>query len=428
VFYTDVGPPDLEQNWGGLPDKKTTPDSIPNNRDDFETSRLSSSKIPIFSPSAQSRLHNFIEPDPVADLRILPGDVYGLGNPSLLRIAEDKIEPAQSEQKPAEAPLVHTFGINEEISHDHLNRKKRKGTIKLKQKQWLKNPKIGQTKRVSEQLLRAAGYDDLADKIHACGQQHLVKVCQSCRQQGNPFIHGVSHTIDPCELTIFCPDCAKHRAGRAKKRYSTKLAKFAHVNRLLYTPVFITLTIKSGWDLDERLDVLLDSFRRLRDRQAWSHIAAAISSVEITVSRRHGWHPHLHILAFRRAFWDHDELTAEWLSSTRGEGYIADIRQLKGDLKKAIAECVKYVTKPMSIEDLGVEQVHELVSLRRRQLMSTLGDLRGFEVTESDQEEFGDPADFDPCDCLVCGKLLCEVPISSVELERMSCVVVSRGP
>jgi len=369
-----------------------------------------------------------MEPDPVADLHILPGDVYGLGNPSLPRIAEDKIELAQPESKPAEAPLVHTVGINVELEHNHPNRADRRKRAKFVKKRHVRDPAIGITKRESQKLLKDAGYNDLSAQVGCCGQEYLVNICRPCQQQGQPSFHGIAHTIDPCDLTHFCPDCAKHRSGRAKKRYTPIIQKFAHFNRLLYTPIFITLTIRSGFDLESLLDLLFKSFKRLRSRGAWkNHIVGAIASCELTFNPQHGWHPHIHIIAFRRAFWDSDELNESWAASTRGEGLITDIRKVNGDLRGALSELLKYLTKPSDIKKLGIEQVHELVALKRRMVM-TLGKLRKFEVTKDDRREYGDELDYDPANCLVCDAPLSSVLFSAEELERMSCVVVTRGP
>jgi len=394
----------------------------------FETNGASSFKIPRFSYNAQGHFADFIDTDPVADLHILPGDVYGLGNPSLPRVAQDKSDAAQPEEKPAEAPPVHQLGKDEQFEHNHPNRAERRKRAKLVKKRWVKDPAIGRTKRESVRLLRAGGYHELADKVARCGVNHLVKICKRCQGEGSPCFHGIAHTIDPCDLPYWCPDCGRHRAGRAKKRYTAKIRKFADLNKRLYRPVLITLTIRSGFDLEERADVLFDSFRRLRNRSAWkNHIIGAIGAGEITFNPQHGWHPHIHLIAFRKAFWDIEELQESWVASTRGEGQILDIRAIKGELKGALNEVLKYVTKPADIQKLSVEQVHQLVAFKR-QMMFTFGKLRGFEVTQADREKYGDESDYDPLKCLVCDAWLSSVLFSAEELERMSCVVVLRGP
>jgi len=432
VFYTGVGSPDLERNRGGPPTKKTTPVSIDDNRNDLEAFRSSFAKIPIFRPLAQGHFENFIQSNSV---EVGPADSYGhgrgfavRGNGKSFRSAEETSEAALPAKISAEAPLLDTLGINVELEHNHSNRVERRRRAKFVKKRWLKNPEIGRTKRESAKLLRAAGYEDLAADVERCGQEYLVRICKRCRGQGKPCFHGISHTIDPCDLTYFCPDCARHRSGRAKKRYTPIVQKFAHFNRLLYTPIFITLTLRSSFDLEALLDLLFESFRRFRSRSAWKdHIVGAIASCELTFNPQHGWHPHIHIIAFRRAFWDSDELKESWSASTRAEGLITDIRKVNGDLKGALSELLKYLCKPCDIKKLGVEQVHELVALKRRMVM-TLGKLRKFEVTKADREKYSDELDYDPVNCLVCDTPLSAVLLSAEELERMSCVIVTRGP
>jgi len=401
-------------------------------RNDFEASRPSLVNLAIFRPFAQGHFENFTQSNSV---EVGPADSYGYGrgfavrgNGKSFRSAEETSEAALPAKISAEAPLLDTLGINVELEHDHSNRADRRKRAKFVKKRWVKDPAIGITKRESEKLLKDAGYDDLSAQVGRCGQEYLVNICRACQQKGQPCFHGIAHTIDPCDLTYWCPDCAKHRSGRAKKRYTPIIQKFAHFNRLLYRPIFITLTIRSGFDLEALLDLLFESFRRFRSRSAWKdHIVGAIASCELTFNPQHGWHPHLHIIAFRRAFWDSDELSESWAASTRGEGLITDIRRVNGDLKGALSELLKYLTKPCDIKKLGVEQVDELVALKRRMVM-TLGELRGFEITQDDRREYSDDADYDPANCLVCDAPLSSVLFSASELERMSCTIIMRGP
>jgi len=418
-------------------ERLTAPFSKQESRNDFEALRPSLVNLATFRPFTQGHFENFTQSNSV---EVGPADSYGYGRgfavrgngksfrPAVLESAEETSEASLPAKISAEAPLLDILGKDEQFEHIHPNRVERRKRAKLVKKRWVKNPAIGRTKRESVRLLRAAGYAELADKVARCGVNHLVKICKRCQGQGSPCFHGISHTLDPCDLPYWCPDCAKHRAGRAKKRYTAKIQKFADLNKRLYTPVLITLTIRSGFDLEERADVLFDSFRRLRNRGAWrDHIVGAIGAGEITFNPEYGFHPHIHIIGLRKAFWDIEELQASWVASTRGEGQILDIRAIKGELKGALNEVLKYVTKPADIEKLSVEQVHQLVAFKR-QMMFTLGKLRGFEVTKADREKYSDELDYDSLNCLVCNAPLNLVLFSAEELERMSCVVVTRGP
>jgi len=437
--FLDIGPPDRGKEKWALPLAELAQFSKENDRNcsGYETAWPSASSVPSFRPGAQCHFENFTQSNSV---EIGPTDPYGYGRgfavrgngksfrPAVLESAEETSEASLPAKISAEAALLDVIGINVELEHNHSNRADCRKRAKFVKKRRVKDPAIGITKRESRKLLKDAGYDDLSAQVGGCGQEYLINICRVCQQKGQPSFHGIAHTIDPCDLIYFCPDCARHRSGRAKKRYTPIVQKFAHLNRLLYTPIFITLTIRSGFDLEMLLDLLFKSFRRFRSRSAWkNHIVGAIASCELTFNPQHGWHPHLHILAFRRAFWDSDELNGSWAASTCGEGLITDIRKIEGDLKGTLSELLKYITKPCDIKKLGLEQVHELVALKRRMVM-TLGKLRKFEVTKDDRREYGDDADYDPLNCLVCDAPLSSVLFSAEELERMSCIVVLRGP
>jgi len=351
----------------------------------------------------------------------------GVNRPSHLPLSQSQRQIGfQSSDSAAFPPLLDTVGINEQLGHNHRSRQQRRRNKKRKYFQPLKHPSIRKTKEAAALRLRAAGYPDLAEKIEQCGRHQLVKICRSCERNKKPCVHGLGHVVDPCGLTWLCPDCGRARALRTQKRLLPKIRKFAHHHN--YRPIFITLTVKNGFDLAERRQVLLDSFRRLRERQCWdSHISGAVAEVEVSFNPAHGWHPHLHILAFRKGFWDVKELSASWLSVTRGEGYIVDIRDVK-DLAGAIVELLKYMTKPMDVQKMGPNELHELVfSLRGKHMLLTLGDLRDFRLSKVDMKVYGDGEE-DYALCSQCGEPLSQIMASSYALERISQSVVVRGP
>jgi len=167
---------------------------------------------------------------------------------------------------------------------------------------------------------------------------------------------------------------------------------------------FVTLTIRSGPDLAERVRVLLDSFARLRACRFWSsRVFGCIARVELTWSPTEGWHAHLHIAeagrflpdrppgpfqeprlvrrttplkrppsldrlpeyyrwafpdgapAYLREFEPESNLKDEWIHATGGEGSVLDVRtaDVRGDPLAFAVELSKYVAKPVATASDG---------------------------------------------------------------------------
>ncbi|NKO00869.1 protein rep, partial [Weissella cibaria] len=122
-------------------------------------------------------------------------------------------------------------------------------------------------------------------------------------------------------------------------------------------PVFITLTVKNGDDLQERFAHLVNSFRRYQKRRReWftkgrgcnelCRAEGGVFSYEVT-NKGNGWHPHLHGVLLVSSYIDREQLSAEWESIT-GDSKIVDVRRLKpknGEMAEAFCEVFKYALK-----------------------------------------------------------------------------------
>ncbi len=148
---------------------------------------------------------------------------------------------------------------------------------------------------------------------------------------------------------VLCLPCWRKKAGRdlrevlltlqvAKKRDYPGWAPF-HLR-------FVTLTVRNGPDLEERVQVLQEAALRLMARVFWKRkTRGAMAKLEVTWSASQGWHPHLHIFQEGR-YLEQKTLAKEWAAATRGEGLIVHIEDVGEDLTKAAKELSKYVTKP----------------------------------------------------------------------------------
>jgi len=138
---------------------------------------------------------------------------------------------------------------------------------------------------------------------------------------------------------------------------------------------FITLTLRANDEsLQQRLNTLYASFRRLRRSPLWKRcVAGGAAFCEPCWSQRsQAWHVHLHIIADGR-FIPQKELSDAWLVAT-GDSYIVDVRLIhNGD--KAVEYVTKYACKPLTSETMrDVDRLQEaIVALRGRRLVLPFG-------------------------------------------------------
>ncbi len=256
-------------------------------------------------------------------------------------------------------------------------------------------------------LLFAGGELKLAASVSRCCSEYRALGCAA----GHTFNRFPTHR---CNYRL-CVDCARERQRRACGRLFPILRGFQRAYRH-DRQVLITLTVRSSHEAlvvhDRRFKAW---FKRLRRSKRWKHcIRGAVAGFEFTWNETEGWHYHVHILAFRRAWYAQEELAEQWQRITDGAGVVVDIREAH-DFRGAVAEVVKYCFKPAEVEKWNVQQVAEFNALRRVKLSDCYGELRGLKV-ESDDDlqpdsehehlEVGSP-------CPDCGE-----PLVSVTLPR----------
>lgn len=215
-----------------------------------------------------------------------------------------------------------------------------------------------------------------------------------------------------CKKHLLCALCAIRRAAKCIAVYSEKIEEV--VSRGLqegieYDQLFISFTVKNGFDLVERMDHLKDAFGKIihKRRNAlgknpktdteFKHIQGAIYSYETTYSPEEGFHPHIHMVAlvpkgvFRytvtvikkkkvkvpRDLWQ--DLVSNWKEITE-DSYIIDIRLIedKENQLSALVETFKYALK-LSDMDIPV-QIESYKALKGRRLLGSLGSLFGVKL------------------------------------------------
>lgn len=199
-----------------------------------------------------------------------------------------------------------------------------------------------------------------------------------------------------CSKFLLCRCCAARRAAKLVVGYAAKV-ETVQAARPELIPAMITLTIKNGADLDERLLHLKDSWRRMmnakrrgksvssrHDVVEWNKVVGSIRGIEVTKSK-HGWHPHIHAFVLLESFVDRRLLAKEWAQFT-GDSFIVDIRQCKNGVVSGLIECLKYASKLTELEAEDVLAVHYAAAGSR--FVDPQGALRG--VPEPDIRQDND--------------------------------------
>lgn len=238
--------------------------------------------------------------------------------------------------------------------------------------------------------------------LKECGELRRAASVAQCHAEFRVLSCGKGHRFNPvptyhCNYRL-CVDCARERQRRAFSRVMPVLR--AHQKRYPFDrPVLITLTARSSFEplavQDKRFKAW---FAKLRRTVRWKHcIRGAVAAFEFTWDERKGWHYHIHVLAFRKVWYEQAELAAQWERITGGAGSVVDI-QSKGSLHSMAEETLKYCFKPADIgltgapeKRWGAAQVAEFNQLRRVKFSESYGSLRGFELDADDLEPEATP-------------------------------------
>lgn len=148
-----------------------------------------------------------------------------------------------------------------------------------------------------------------------------------------------------CKQIWRCPTCSiKLLKGRAKEIYD--LTK-AH-QKQGYKLGFVTLTIRHNKNdsLQKSLDKLLNSYRKFQRLKIFkdlrvNKLLGQIKSCEITITKKNGFHPHLHIIYFYKT----NDL--EYIEIAQ-EKLIKDWANYTGGLQKAQDQKIVYTDKEIT--------------------------------------------------------------------------------
>lgn len=227
--------------------------------------------------------------------------------------------------------------------------------------------RYGTARRVTDALLATITDDQFRaigvtkpERIRHCGEwlrfRHYYTLNQHKLSAGN-F----------CDKPLICGLCAILRGSRLLASYLARFNLVRVVNPRL-RPIFVTLSVRNGEDLNERLEHLRCSFRNLHRRRnrpnqpsVMHEVAGGFFSTEIT-NVGNGWHPHIHAVFMvdedSQAFtdsrtWALQKLSPEWHAIT-GDSFIVDARPItptdeENPYAAGFCEVFKYAVKPAEL-------------------------------------------------------------------------------
>lgn len=198
------------------------------------------------------------------------------------------------------------------------------------------------------------------------------------------------HAASFCKKHLLCPMCAIRRGAKMLKAYLQRYeAVIAQEPQL--RPYLVTLTVKNGPDLAERLKHLRGTLKRMgqsrRDHLSnprknrfveFARSMGGFHSIEVT-NKGQGWHPHVHMIWLCGSEPDQKALSTEWHEWT-GDSFIVDVRPLHDPVEGFLEVC-KYALKFSDLDEADNWHAYEVMSGQR--LIDSHGLMRGVEIPES---------------------------------------------
>jgi hypothetical protein len=268
------------------------------------------------------------------------------------------------------------------------------------------------TKGKLGELLGQLGEVELVDRLKMCSTKFSTITCG---------LHVISRKpLHHCDFRL-CPFCASRRSQRIIKKYVPASREFLKIGSK--TPVHLVLTQahRKGELLIESRKRLMASFKKLGKRKFFeNHFAGGLYAVEFTLAEDGCWHSHLHLLGFRRRFFDIAILRAEWLEIT-GDSHVLRLDKIT-DISTGLREVVKYISKPLDIERFDKSHIRQFLQLKGCRMFGAFGEFakfcRTFEPSDNDAdagEENVSGFTEGEC-CPVCEKPLFEMVLTVGEL------------
>jgi hypothetical protein len=263
-------------------------------------------------------------------------------------------------------------------------------------------------------LLFEAGCGALAKKVAKCNGDYFTLVCENghCARSLPSF---------RCRNRL-CPYCAAERQRRAFLKFWPIVRSYAAGQQWRAVLITLTLEMNSGSLIiqDKRFKA---AFRRLRRIKRWrDRIHGALCSYEFTITPK-GWHYHVHILAFRKAWYDQTQLAEDWVRATRtgNDTAIVDVRAIS-NLSEGLRATLQYCFKAIEIETWTANEVQQFNEMERIKLSDCFGAFRGLYLfDDSTDQSVAEPL-FVGCPCPECGAPMIRIKIHWRELNTLTAI------
>lgn len=200
-----------------------------------------------------------------------------------------------------------------------------------------------------------------------------------------------------CKRHLLCQACAVRRAGKMNEAYLPKVEQVseAHGSRLI--PAMVTLTVKNGPNLEERVDHLKKAWSKMiaarrrfmsnperHPSVEWAKTVGSLRALEVTRSKSGEWHPHLHVFVLLSRYIQQRKLSEEWEAWT-GDSKVVGVTKCKKGISSGLREVLKYSCKFSSMSPADTYHVHS--TLRGSRLIDPQGVLRGVQIPDIDSDD-----------------------------------------
>lgn len=256
-------------------------------------------------------------------------------------------------------------------------------------------------------ILSKLGEDELVERVSLCGSKFTAITCGTHIVQRKPHFK--------CDFRL-CPFCAERRSKKLINKYLSPAVEFAKKHRVVPVHLVLTLKHRRDEDLKGTRQRLLNSFKKLIKRKFFEgHFAGGTYAVETTIGRDGLWHCHLHILGFRRRFFDIELLRQQWLSAT-GDSSVLRLDKIE-DLHLGLREVFKYISKPLDIEKFDAGHIKQFLRIKGLRMFGKFGHFDKFcrDYEPSDNEDV-QPVEstvfFEGDACPVCSRPLFELSLT----------------
>jgi len=229
----------------------------------------------------------------------------------------------------------------------------------------------------------------LGQKIQWCGSWlHFREWLQS----------GDSSLINAnfCKKHLLCQACAVRRAAKMNEAYLPKVESVVEAYTGKLVPAMVTLTMRNGPDLMERLQSFKLGWKRMLEAKRkstfdgsknlsiqWNKVHGSLRAIEVTMGKG-GWHVHCHCFVLLTDFIDREKLSDEWRRFT-GDSFIVDARKCRHGIKAGLLEVLKYSCKFSSMNPPQALEVHQ--TFQGVRMIDPQGVLRGVPEPDIDSDD-----------------------------------------